>query len=85
LQTLNSHPRKKNLLKNNRGQILVEYLLLMVIAIGCATLLVTKLVSRNEARPGIIVKTWSKLIQDIGHDVPDCSKQTDFSTANCPQ
>ena len=61
-------------LKNNSGQVLVEYLLLMVIAIGCATLLTKTLVNRDVAKPGIIVDAWSKILKNIGDDLPDCAK-----------
>lgn len=69
---------------NNKGQILVEYLLLMVIAIACATLITKQLVSRDANKTGILIKQWDKIIHTIGNDVPDCAKQKDFSTANCP-
>ncbi len=70
--------------KNNKGQILVEYLLLMVIAIGFATLLTKQLVNREEANPGIIIRAWSGFIKKISNDLPDCSKQTNFAEGNCP-
>lgn len=69
--------------KNNKGQILVEYLLLMVIAIACATILTKKLISRGS-NPGYIIQMWNKVIVIIGNDLPDCANQTDFSKANCP-
>ncbi len=70
-------------LKNNKGQILVEYVLLMVIAVGCATLLTKQLISRGSDE-GHIIKMWNKVIVIIGNDVPDCANQTDFSRPNCP-
>lgn len=70
-------------LRNNKGQILVEYLLLMVIAVGCATILTKALISRG-ANEGHIIKMWNKAIVIIGNDIPDCAKQTDFSKPNCP-
>ena len=73
----------KNKLKNNKGQILVEYLLLMVIAIACATILTQKLISRGSS-PGYVIKMWNKVILTIGNDLPDCANQTDFSKPNCP-
>ena len=74
----------KKMKKNNRGQILVEYLLLLVISVACATLLTKKLISRGDT-PGIIINQWDRILKVIGNDLPDCAKQTDFSQkANCP-
>lgn len=69
---------------NKRGQILVEYLLLMVIAVACATIMIKGLVGRSDAKPGVVIKQWDKVIHIIGNDLPDCSKQKDFNSANCP-
>jgi len=85
--------------KNQRGQILVEYILLLFIAVSCATILVKALVGRGDggvqpaasggslsstAQTGIIIDAWNRMIQAIGNDLPDCSKQQDFSKPNCP-
>ncbi len=74
-------------LNNQAGQILVEYLLLMVIAVGCATLLIKGLVGRGDvgASRGIIVQQWDRILHIIGNDIPDCANQTNFNTPNCPQ
>lgn len=69
---------------NNKGQILVEYLLLMVIAIAVATLLTKQLVSRNDQSPGMIIRQWHQIIRSIGNDVPDCANQKDFKKPSCP-
>lgn len=69
---------KKQIISNSQGQIIVEYMLLLVIAVTCATLLIKGLVGRGE-EPGIIIKNWSKMMKVIGNDLPDCSTQTNFS------
>ena len=66
--------KKDQLLKNNHGQVLVEYLLLMVIAVGLATLMTKQLVSRSNTKPGIIINAWNKILVNIGKDIPDCAK-----------
>lgn len=74
-----------NLRRSKSGQILVEYMLLMVISVSCASLLIKGLVGRGEGtNQGIIVKQWDKILKVIGNDLPDCSRQTDFSKPNCP-
>lgn len=73
------------LYKNKKGQILVEYLLLMVVAVGLSTLLTKAMISRKDGSSGMIIKAWDKIIKSIGNDLPDCSKQTTFTAPNCPQ
>ena len=63
--------------KNNKGQILVEYLLLMVIAVGCATLLTKSLIGRGDSNQGMIIKAWDGILKNIANDIPDCE------TADC--
>lgn len=64
----------KSLYKNQKGQILVEYLLLMIIAIGCATILTKQLVGRSEDNPGMLIRAWDGLIKNIANDIPDCAE-----------
>lgn len=72
-------------MRNNRGQVIVEYLLIMVLMVAIASFLTKKLVGRgDEDGQGIIVKSWSRMIKAVGNDLPDCSKQTNFNTPNCP-
>jgi hypothetical protein len=70
-------------LKNKRAQVLVEYLLLMVIAVGLATLLTKTLINRSGGsginKTGIIITAWDKLLKNVGQDLPDCEKP------NCQQ
>lgn len=72
-------------MRNRRGQVVVEYLLIMVLMVALAATLTKKLVGRGEDdNQGMIVKTWSRIIKAIGNDLPDCPNQTSFNTANCP-
>lgn len=56
---------------NKKGQIVVEYVLLLVVAVGLSALLVSQLVSRNSDEPGILVAKWNAIMKTIGDDVPD--------------
>jgi len=56
---------------NKRGQIIVEYILLLVVAVSVAILITNRLVSRNPNSPGIMVGKWRAIIQEIGKDTPD--------------
>lgn len=73
--------KKKSLILNNKGQVLVEYMLLLLISVSFATLLVSKLISRKDGDgQGIIIQSWSKMLETLGNDLPDCPKQTQFGT-----
>lgn len=58
-------------LRSNRGQLAVEYILLLVVAATVAAIMVRTFASRNEDRPGMVVKKWREIQKEIGEDVPD--------------
>ncbi len=56
------------------GQIVVEYVLLLVIAVSLSALIVRQLGSRDEENPGVLVEKWHNIQVEIGKDIPDqCS------------
>jgi len=61
-------------MKNNRGQIVVEYVLLLVIAVSLGVLLTKQLVSRDQDDPGILVARWHNILKTVGDDLPDKRK-----------
>ncbi|MCM2354894.1 MAG: hypothetical protein NDI63_14835 [Pseudobdellovibrio sp.] len=71
---------------NKRGQVVVEYLLIMVLMVAIAAGLTKKLVGRGEddSSQGMIIQSWSRMIKVIGNDLPDCATQQNFNTPNCP-
>jgi hypothetical protein len=56
---------------NQRGQIVVEYVLLLIIAVGLAYLLVSQMASRNPDNPGFLVAKWHNILKAVGDDYPD--------------
>jgi len=52
----------------------VEYVLLLVLAVGLAALLVSQLVSRNADNPGVLTSKWHEIMTTIGEDLPDSHK-----------
>jgi len=58
-------------LANRRGQIVVEYVLLLVIGVALAFLITTQMVSRSESSPGFLVRKWVSIITAIGADSAD--------------
>jgi uncharacterized protein (UPF0333 family) len=77
-------------LLSNKGQVLVEYILLMVIAVSCATILIKALIGRSgdpatgSNSSGIIIKQWDKILNVLGNDLPACANQSDFKKPQCP-
>ncbi len=69
-----SQPKTTDLPKKNqprRGQVVVEYVLLLVIAVGIAGLTLKSCVSRNEDEAGVVVQFWSDVLDFIGADEAD--------------
>lgn len=54
-----------------KGQVVVEYALLLLISVALATLLVKFSVSRDPKTPGFIVHKWEQILDEIGKDLPD--------------
>lgn len=61
--------------RGQSGQVVVEYVLLMIIAISFGYLLMSKLVSRSTDNPGIITAKWHNLLDTIAGDLPDQKKK----------
>ena len=57
-------------LRQNKGQLLLEYVLLIFIVVSAATVLTRTLVGRGD-NPGIIINKWSQLNQMVGEDIGD--------------
>ncbi len=56
-------------LNKQSGQIIVEYVLLLVVIVGIAALIVKGVASRNQDEPGFLIQAWDNLIQTIGNDL----------------
>ena len=65
----NSSPQ--TILRASGGQIVVEYVLLLIIGVAVATLITTTMVSRSPENPGFLVKKWFDIIKVIGEDTAD--------------
>lgn len=67
---------QRNLIKNAfkiSGQIVVEYVLLLVIAVGIAALITNLVVSRSPdpTKRGFLVNKWEAIVNAIGDDLAD--------------
>ncbi len=54
--------------ENNRGQVAVEYVLLLAVGVFIWITLVSQLVSRNPQKPGMVINKWQQILQLIGSD-----------------
>lgn len=64
------------------GQIVVEYVLLLVVGVSIAALITSTVVSRNPENPGFLVKKWIDMIKLIGEDTADDLNPADGGAAN---
>ena len=65
------------ILKRTHGQIVVEYVLLLVVGVSVAILITTTMVSRNPESPGFLVRKWLSMIRLVGSDNVDEIKPAD--------
>lgn len=68
---------KNIILARQHGQIVVEYVLLLVVGVSVAALITTTMVSRNPNSPGFLVKKWMDMIKLVGEDTADDLKPAD--------
>ncbi len=67
-------------MKRNAGQVIIEYILLLVVAATIAAIIVKGLASRDENSPGMVVKKWIEIQTEIGNDLPDQCTGNDCNT-----
>lgn len=56
---------------SNKGQVVVEYALLMIVSVGIAMTLVRTTVNRDPESQGFIIIQWEKIITAIGEDTQE--------------
>ncbi len=63
--------KSQNSSKNSFGQVVVEYVLLLVVGVIIATTITSAIVKRSSDNPGFLIKKWKEIIDFIGEDYPD--------------
>lgn len=58
-------------LSKSSGQVVVEYILLLIVAVAMAALVVKQIASRNPDDPGILIYKWHEIQRTIAEDLPD--------------
>lgn len=61
---------KKNWQPEQAGQVVVEYVLLLVVAVALATIVVVQVVQRDPDNLGFLIQKWSDIQKAIGADDP---------------
>ena len=54
--------------QSKKGQIVVEYVLLLVVSVTIALVITQTMVSRSSDSPGFLIKKWAQLIHFIAVD-----------------
>jgi len=58
-------------LRNRAGQVVIEYVLLLVVLSSLGAVIIKGLVSRNADEPGLLVAKWHSIIKTIAVDNPE--------------
>lgn len=51
-----------------KGQVAVEFVLMVVVAVTIATMIVSALVSRSTDEPGLVIQAWQRIVNAISND-----------------
>lgn len=63
--------RKNRSGKRESGQIVVEYVLLLVVAVSLATLITRTMISQSQGQTGFVITFWQQILDQIGSDKAD--------------
>lgn len=64
-------------LSNAQGQIVLEYVLLLIIGVVIAVLITSLMFGRNPENPGFMITKWYQIIATIGADYADAIPDND--------
>ena len=72
-QALSNCPKflKRSLVQNRSGQVVIEYILLLVLVTSLGAVIIKGMVSRSTDEPGILVAKWHSIIKTIALDNPE--------------
>ncbi len=71
IQNLKQGQSKAQGLRGQGGQIVLEYVLLLIIGVSIAISLSSLLVSRNPEDQGLVISTWGAILDTISTDMAD--------------
>lgn len=56
---------------SERGQVVVEYVLLLVASVAMAMIITRLMVGRDPGNPGFVISAWNAIVEEIGADNAD--------------
>ena len=57
--------------QRQRGQVIIEYILLLIVAMGLATIIMKSIVKRDPNEAGFLMERWQAMIDQIAKDDPN--------------
>lgn len=61
----------QKLVKNQRGQIVVEYVLMLAIVVTVTTFFAKRLIGSEENSEGTVIAAWVTVTKTIANDLPE--------------
>jgi hypothetical protein len=61
--------------QSQSGQIILEYVLLLMFAVSIAAVITKAMIGRETGNPGFVIKAWDAMLQEIGKDTADDIKR----------
>ena len=69
--TVDRCPSIHGTVRSQAGQVVVEYVLLLIVSVSLAFLITKLMVGRDPGNPGFVIKTWQGIVEEIGKDRAD--------------
>ena len=64
-------PKSIEIITQEKGQLVLEYVLLLFIVVSISVLLSSRLVGRRDGSSGVIINKWGQMLETIGQDLGD--------------
>lgn len=55
-------------MRSQKGQVIIEYVLLLVVIVGLGAVILRSMVSRDEESPGFLIQKWKSVSDQIAND-----------------
>ena len=69
-QNITSGSQRIGFFSRQRGQVVVEYVLLLVVGIALAMIILNALAKKDPENPGALIKKWEEIRRQIATDNP---------------
>ncbi len=65
-------------LKRQSGQVVIEYVLILVVLVTIGTFIVSRMIGRDPQEPGFVIASWNSIAGVIANDNPDSNNNPKF-------